>query len=371
MNKYYEQIEEKLRDYKKKVTKDFVEYLKEKQKKYSYTCIWGVGNLGRPTAVEFQKYGLKVDFFCDNNPQKWGKEFDGIKCITPEELYGIKDNTWIIICARAYKEIYRQLNEMGYKNLDRVFMNKFMIRDYLKNTEEKDLLSNVQNVLDICADERSKEILTTIILEWLNNESGDLESIYTDNQYFCEDIFKLDDDEVFIDGGAYNGDTLQKYLEIKGENFEKLILFELSQRNFVDLKKNVHALKPTIRERIELHNEGISDRNEEIWYEELDEGSSEEKVGTTRGYLVTIDDACKNERVTYIKMDIEGSELAALTGAQKCICKNKPKLALCLYHKPWDLWEIPVYIKRLWPEYKIYIRHHTDLLNETVCYAVL
>ena len=69
-------------------------------------------------------------------------------------------------------------------------------------------------------------------------------------------------------------------------------------------------------------------------------------------------------------MDIEGSELAALRGARQCILENKPKLAVCLYHKPQDMWEIPLMIKEMLPEYKIYIRHHTDLLNETVCYAV-
>ena len=70
-------------------------------------------------------------------------------------------------------------------------------------------------------------------------------------------------------------------------------------------------------------------------------------------------------------MDIEGSEMAALRGAKDTITKNKPKLAICLYHKPQDIWEIPIYIKKILPECKIYIRHHTDLLNETVCYAII
>ena len=69
-------------------------------------------------------------------------------------------------------------------------------------------------------------------------------------------------------------------------------------------------------------------------------------------------------------MDREGSEMSALRGAKKCISSSHPRLAICLYHKPEDIWEIPLYIKNLNPDYKIYIRHHTDLMNETVCYAV-
>ena len=69
-------------------------------------------------------------------------------------------------------------------------------------------------------------------------------------------------------------------------------------------------------------------------------------------------------------MDIEGFELNALEGAKDTIKKYRPKLAICLYHKPQDLWEIPLFIKSIDSNYKIFIRHHTDLLNETVCYAI-
>ena len=68
-------------------------------------------------------------------------------------------------------------------------------------------------------------------------------------------------------------------------------------------------------------------------------------------------------------MDIEGAEQNALEGAKDIILRNKPKLAICLYHKPEDLWEIPLYIHSLVPEYKIYIRHHSHTNEETVMYA--
>ena len=69
-------------------------------------------------------------------------------------------------------------------------------------------------------------------------------------------------------------------------------------------------------------------------------------------------------------MDIEGMEIPALKGGKKLIERCYPTLAICMYHKETDYWEIPMLIKENWPDYKIYIRHHTDLMNETVCYAV-
>ena len=51
------------------------------------------------------------------------------------------------------------------------------------------------------------------------------------------------------------------------------------------------------------------------------------------------------------------------------IIRNKPKLAICVYHKPCDLWEIPLLIKSIVPEYKIYLRHYSGSILESVCYA--
>ncbi len=72
-----------------------------------------------------------------------------------------------------------------------------------------------------------------------------------------------------------------------------------------------------------------------------------------------------------IKMDIEGAELEALKGAKKTIQRDKPKLAICIYHKTEDLWEIPLYIKELVSEYCLYIRHQTFGTGDTVLYAVM
>lgn len=97
-----------------------------------------------------------------------------------------------------------------------------------------------------------------------------------------------------------------------------------------------------------------------------------EKVedATTNILVINIDavDECRD--VTYIKMDIEGAELDALKGAETVIKKNHPKLAICIYHKNEDMVSIIEYIHQIVPEYKIYVRHHSRCVNETVCYAV-
>lgn len=88
--------------------------------------------------------------------------------------------------------------------------------------------------------------------------------------------------------------------------------------------------------------------------------------------VMSIDEAVEaGDKVTMIKMDVEGSELESLKGARNTIMRDKPKLAICIYHKPEDMWEIPLYIKELVPEYRFYVRHHSSGIGETVLYAVM
>ena len=77
-----------------------------------------------------------------------------------------------------------------------------------------------------------------------------------------------------------------------------------------------------------------------------------------------------NEEVTFIKMDLEGSELRALMGAERIIRQYKPKLAISLYHKPEDIWELPLYILSLNSEYIFFIDHYSVATAETVLYAL-
>lgn len=83
-----------------------------------------------------------------------------------------------------------------------------------------------------------------------------------------------------------------------------------------------------------------------------------------------LDDVLQGKKVTFIKMDIEGAELAALRGAEKIIREQRPRLAICVYHKPEDIWEIPSLILSCNPDYRLYLRHYSITETETVLYAI-
>lgn len=120
---------------------------------------------------------------------------------------------------------------------------------------------------------------------------------------------------------------------------------------------------------IEILNNAAWNRREKISFIDDNASSRIDNKGDIVVQGIDIDSVVNDEDVTFIKMDIEGSELKALEGARKTILRNRPRLAICIYHKPIDVIEIASYILHLVPEYKFYIRHYTLHMNETVLYA--
>ena len=124
------------------------------------------------------------------------------------------------------------------------------------------------------------------------------------------------------------------------------------------------------------HHDRITTFNLGIWDRECDINFSVAKtqstlgVGESSAHVVPLDDILANQRVSFIKMDIEGAEPHALRGARNLIATQKPKLAICVYHHISHLWEIPAYIRQLVPDHRLFLRHYTNLEYETVCYAV-
>lgn len=182
-------------------------------------------------------------------------------------------------------------------------------------------------------------------------------------QYFPEDVIQLTDNEVFVDCGAYTGDTLECFLRMVN-SFKKYYALEPDVRRFEELKTK-------LKEGVIHVPVGAWDKKEQLFFSIENECGEVNSSGELSIDVDKVDNAIdKNDKVTFIKMDIEGAELAALHGAEEIIRKDKPKLAICVYHKREDLITIPQYIKSIVPEYKLYLRAHFLYASEVVLYAV-
>ena len=185
------------------------------------------------------------------------------------------------------------------------------------------------------------------------------------NQYFEQEIVSVEEKEIFVDCGFFHGETSKSFAEWCNNNYETIIAFEPSKSNYNYLIQN-NILKNI--EKLELYNYAAWNEktNMLLWVEGRSDSCRVSEKGTELIECDTIDNVLNGRKATFIKMDVEGSELNALMGAENTIKKYAPKLAISIYHKPEDIVDIQYYISTIYPKYKFYIRHYTNYCNETV-----
>lgn len=222
-------------------------------------------------------------------------------------------------------------------------------------------------IASLFADDFSREVYFSVIKYRMSHNPKDVPLFSKHDQYFVKDIVPLTDKEVFIDCGAFDGDTMKDFIKATGGNYQSIVCFEPVEEFHKKLVKrgagkNITAICAGVyKESTTLQFNAEAGKGSSI---------SADAANTVSVPVRAIDDVPECKDATFIKMDVEGSELDALKGARQTILRNKPKLAICLYHKTKDYIEIPNWIHTLVPEYKLYVRHHSFSINETVLYAI-
>lgn len=349
---------------------DYIDYLKKLISSKKHIVFYGCGNIYPSVLTCWRKFiNRNIDYVCDKNPAYWGATLSGVKCIAPADLIKIKDESIVFITAGMLHEIYDSLVNLGINNC-------YPIYDYdiysgcMEEYNSSAVHSKIIQVYDMLEDAKSKCVLKKIMIRIFKGSSDPklMHSICEDNQYFAPDIIHLSQHESFVDVGAYDGDTVVEFLKRTNGKFDNIYAFELCKDNFDTLQIAVSALPGN--DHIHCFNMGCWDFKKDVKYS-IALSSSTIGGGETIGYVDKLDSMLSDTPVTFIKMDIEGAEMNALRGAENIIRLQKPKLAICIYHDLRHFYEVPLYLKSLVPEYKIYIRHHTNSCYETVCYATL
>ena len=341
---------------------------------HKYTVFYGCGTIFHTACEQWDRYiDKKVHFCCDTASDNWGKVINGIPCISPDQLFKMGPECTVFITANDTVAISQYLKDNNVTSVNVIYKLNFRYDNYFKSNRfidnKKQMISNLEKTYNILADKKSKAIFKAIlkrIFNYINNQFVMAVFAETD-QYFSSEIIKMTDHEHFIDAGAYTGDTLELFLNKTNYKFNRYTAFELNRKTFDKLKSNVDKLH--CKNKIKLINMGLWNESTTMAFYSGDLDSSIGK-GSSTCKTTTLDEACKQEEVNFLKMDIEGAELNALKGGAGIIREQAPKLAISLYHKIEDLWEIPLYIKSLDPDYKIYLRHYSNVDDDTICYAV-
>jgi FkbM family methyltransferase len=342
--------------------------------------LFGAGQFGQIVLDRLRAAGVEPCCFSDNNRSAWGTQVKGIEVLSPEtavERFG-KTAAFVVTIFNG-SAARNQLRRLG---CDRVvpttplfwkypahFMPDLGIGEPERIVEEED---QIRQCFSLMSDEASRKELCDQIYwrYWMDPEFLPLPE-NVGEIYFPLDLVKAVDEEVFVDCGAFDGDSIRSFLR-RGRSFSHLYALEPDAQNRTLLSKSLAALAEGLREKVTVWPYAAGNLDGDVTFAQGGDVASKVSSSGTgiRVEAHRLDSLDWRFTPTYLKMDIEGAEPDALAGAANLLRDAHPVLAICLYHRLEHLWQIPNLIHSLAPDYAIFVRRYAEDGWEQVCYAV-
>lgn len=331
--------------------------------------VWGTGNTTELYQEGFARIpDFRIEAYIDNNPARQGKIMFGAPVLAPADVPRT-DDMMILVCTgqpAAWAGISKQISGMG---LPFCFIDAGIFGLY------KDEILTVFDALD---DDRSRAVYLNVLMTRADCRLPD-EDIVCGDQYFAVPAFAgRNPSEVFLDCGAFVGDSVEQYLWKHEGVFGKIICFEPDTANFAAMQYRMERLKrewniPDSKLEMYPYAVGAEEETSVLSQNTANNGLGSKLVkadGQTDGII------CRTVPLTpyisehsIIKADIESYEYQMLAGAADAIRQYRPKISVCIYHNAVDLVSIPMLLYRLNPQYRLRVRQHAHQIAETVLYA--
>lgn len=285
-----------------------------------------------------------------------------IKNMNLEEIFLNIKNNFNKVHPDTQKSIQKFLNDFNYWGTLDIEKN-----DYNEIYEKaKSFYEHIDDYIWLynnLKDYTSKKILFAILNNWYQYDFSTLKECmnYNYKHYFDLDVIPNCDNQVFVDVGAYIGDTTLDYIKIYN-NYKKIYCYEITNYTMAILKNNLGEYK-----NIVYKNKAVSCENSILYLKNSLVNSSANQVdnnGEIEIETVSLDNDIL-EKIDMIKMDIEGSEYNALIGAKNHIINDNPILLISVYHNNEDLWKLPKLIYEYNNNYNFYLRYYGNNIFPT------
>lgn len=344
--------------------------------------LFGAGNLGRKVLQCVRSIGVEPLAFADNSRSKWGSHVDGVPVMSPKDAaaqHGASATFLVTIWSlgHSYPETRAMLEGLGCAHVESTaslrwkFANQ-MLPDFCQDLPHRlyEQAAEVRKAAGLWADGSSLRAYLNHVRWRALGDQDALGPPVKEESYFLDSLYRIDDHEVFVDCGAYTGDTAEQVIR-RNPAFSRIVAIEADPGNFERLTKWIGTLEPSVASRVKALNVAVGAKRGKLRFQASGgEGAKLAADGNVVVECVPIDDLAKEAAPTFIKMDIEGAELEALEGARRSIETHRPILSICVYHKQDDLWRIPLFIHTLKEDYRFFLRPHDVDGWQLVCYAV-
>lgn len=341
--------------------------------------LFGAGQLGRVTLNGLLQSGVKPLAFVDNNPRHWESTIDGLPVLSlaaATEKFGA--NVPIVVTIYTNAELDARLRELG---LNVITFPELALR-YPKTllpwaalelpSEMTKHAKEIREAFELWNDDISREEYVAQIRFRYSFQGPLPPSLPTQATYYPSELVSLKKDEVFVDCGAFDGDSITAFMRRTGGWLGGVVGIEADPQNAKKLNQLISTWPAPIRSKIEVVQAAVGSENKTLRFNSMGTAASNylDGQGTIEVQCRKLDDILANKKPSYIKMDIEGAEPDAVAGAEQIIKKHHPVMAICLYHRQSDLWSIVLQIRKMTDGYKFFLRRYSDDCWEQVLYAI-
>lgn len=343
--------------------------------------IYGGGYTGKVIANLLISKGIKIENIVDDNEGIQGTHVEGIGVISYKELCEISkeyEHVAVILTTIYGKAVLKKVSSIHNIQVYEIYdwYNKLIgknddIRKFVQDTEKvQEMKIQIADLSDKWADEKSGNVLAGLIHYLDTKDLNDIAIVCTDEeQYFISEVkAAIDYPLSIIDAGAYRGELFQSFKN-NALDIDKWYCFEADLENYSMLLEQ--SERNGLDEKQVCVNKGLWSKSEKLFFEG---GGSASRIVSYKTDnvidVVSIDEYMGERKCNYIKMDIEGAEFPALMGGINLIKRERPILAISIYHSLDDFWKIPQYLMSELENYRYYVRHHSLIFCETVLYGI-
>lgn len=341
---------------------------------------------GKEAATICKKY--KVKYIVDKNDEFCDITVGNVRVYSPDKLYSENpDNVIILVCA-ANKNAHEITDTLCGIDDFTIFYWNVLNNEFLNeiSNELYDCDEQICNIKKRLYDDYSRKVLQEVVNRRIAGVCSGYDDLKVKGeiQYIFPPALFSKNKGALLDCGGYIGDSVDRFVNKLGNDLDKIYSFEALPRNISALEKKKNEVLKRWNGEIVVIPFALADKRKMIsFYETEKRGgcfSPDFRSTTKFGYInpvnkfevetVQIDDVIDDyETIRYIKMDIEGAEYEALIGAEKTIKREKPGLAISIYHNAKDYYRLAELILNYVPEYKLAVRHHKTRHVDTVLYA--
>jgi FkbM family methyltransferase len=350
--------------------------------------LYGAGNLGRKTLRGLRELGIEPLAFSDANPKLWDADVDGLRVLSPTDAVAAFGDVAVFVItiwggAPEPLAVRRQfLMGLGarvvvsfgylYWKYPGTFLPHYAFDLPQKVLRQRDA---IVRAFSLWADDPSRAEYVAQIRWRLHLDFDALPPPVDHETYIASDLFTLSSHEVFVDCGAYDGDTIAAFLRATNTHVNRIIAFEPDGVSFRRCQEYLASLPEAVRQRIELWPFALGAQKGTVSFSQGGLPSSSIAIRAPDAdrvdvACVSLDDVLTGKSPTFIKMDIEGAEPDAILGAKTTIASRAPILTVCSYHQQDHVWSIPLLISSVRSDYRFYLRPHLVEVWDLVCYAV-